>query len=232
MDVVPIPGLEHLPYAEVWFTEVDDVSWREASRRARELGKTGLDAWTTTRTPGVATFFAARGYDEQRRYVISELDVARAPDLGPPSWPLVTFADRPDLARAMYEIARVAHADQPGRDGTTFSFGSWQEWGLHAHPQDAHFIALDGDEVAAYGYLQEKDAETWVHGFTAVARPWRGRGIAGAIKRAQVAYAQDRGIATLETATEVRLAGMRDLNARFGYVPQYEEIVLRGPLAG
>lgn len=230
MDVVPIPGLEHLPFAEAWFTEVDEALWREASERARALGKSGLDAWTTTRTPAVAAFFAERGYDEQRRYVISELEVARAPDLGPPAWPLVTFADRPDLARAMYDVALVAHGDQPGRDGTSFSFESWQEWGLHAHPPEAHLIVLDGEQVAAYGYLQEKDASTWVHGFTAVARPWRGRGLAGAIKRAQVAYARERGIERLETATEVRLAGMRALNARFGYVPQYEEIVLRGPL--
>ena len=35
---------------------------------------------------------------------------------------------------------------------------------------------------------------------------------------------------TLRTATEVRLDSMLALNRRFGYVPLYEEIVLRGPL--
>ena len=46
-----IPGLEHLPYAEVWFHEIDEARWREAPGRARELGKTGLEAWTTTARP-------------------------------------------------------------------------------------------------------------------------------------------------------------------------------------
>ena len=34
MDVKPIPGLEQLPYAEVWFHEVDEERWREASALA------------------------------------------------------------------------------------------------------------------------------------------------------------------------------------------------------
>jgi GNAT superfamily N-acetyltransferase len=230
MEVRPVPGLEQLPFAEVWFHAIDDAAWRDASDAARGLGKTGLEAWTTTRTPDVAAFLAERGYEEHRRYVISELDVAAAPDLGPPRVPLVTLAERPDLDRALYELARVAHADQPGREGTTFTFDEWTPWGRDGHPPEAHFIALERDGVIGYGYLEERDG-TWKHGFTAVARAWRGRGVAGAVKRAQVAWAKTHGIATLETATEVRLAGMRDLNARFGYVPQYEEVVLRGPVA-
>ena len=66
-----MPGLEHEPYAEVWFRAVDDGAWQEASVRARELGKTGLEVWTTTETPAVVDFLAARGYAEARRYVIS-----------------------------------------------------------------------------------------------------------------------------------------------------------------
>jgi GNAT superfamily N-acetyltransferase len=64
-----------------------------------------------------------------------------------------------------------------------------------------------------------------------VARDARGRGVAGAIKRAQIAWAKANGIATLQTANEVRLTGMLDLNRRLGYRLLYEEIVLRGPIA-
>jgi len=53
--------------------------------------------------------------NEVRRYVISELDVAAAPDPDPPAVELVTFADRPDLADALYALAQIAHPDQPGR---------------------------------------------------------------------------------------------------------------------
>jgi GNAT superfamily N-acetyltransferase len=230
MRVTEIPGLEQLPYAEVWFHELDEARWREASGLARMLGKTGLEVWTTDRTPEVVAFLEPRGYDEVRRYVISELDVAAASDPDPPAFDLVTFAERPDLAGALYELAQIAHADQPGRSESTVS-EAWYEWGLRANPPESYFIALDeGDRVLGYGYLEQDDGQ-WKNGFMAVARDARGRGIAGAIKRAQIAWAKANGVPTLRTANEVRLEGMLALNRRFGYRTLYDEIVLRGPAA-
>ena len=231
MDVKPIPGLEHLPYAEVWFHEVDDERWREASARARELGKPGLEVWTTDRTPEVADFFVDRGYEEVRRYVISELEVAAAPDLGPAAFEVTTLGERPELASSLYAIARQSYPDQPGRADTDIgSVEVWRSWGLEPHEPDAYFVALDGAEVAGYGFLAQEDG-VWTHGFTAVARSHRGRGVAGAIKRAQIAWARQNGIPALRTATEVRLTQMLSLNHRFGFAPLYEEIVLRGTAA-
>ena len=230
MDVKPIPGLEQLPYAEVWLHELDEARWREASQLARMLGKTGLEVWTTDRTPEVVAFLEPRGYDEVRRYVISELDVGAAPDPDPPAFDLVTFAERPDLAGALYELAQIAHADQPGRSESTVS-EAWYEWGLRANPPESYFIALDDqDRVLGYGYLEHRDGK-WKNGFMAVAREARGRGVAGAIKRAQIAWAKANGVPSLRTANEVRLEGMLALNRRFGYRTLYDEIVLRGPAA-
>jgi GNAT superfamily N-acetyltransferase len=227
VDVHPIPALEHLPYAEVWFHAVDEAAWRAASAAAREIGKSGLEVWTTTRTPEVAPWLEGKGYQEVRRYVISELDVAGAPELGPPSFEIVTFADRPDLEDELHALARRAYADQPGRSESRIE--GWPAWGLHAHRSDAYFIALEDGRLLGYGYLQ-LEGETWSNGFMAVAREARGRGVAGALKRAQIHWAKKEGIATLRTANEVRLVSMLDLNRRFGYLPLYEEIVLRGPL--
>jgi GNAT superfamily N-acetyltransferase len=229
MDVKPMPGLEHLPYAEVWFHEIDEEQWREASAQARELGKAGLEVWTTDRTPDVVAFLEPRGYEEVRRYVVSELDVAAAPDPDPPAFDLVTLAERPDLAAALYELAQIAHADQPGRSDSKVS-DAWFQWGLAANPPESYFIALDGDRVLGYGYLEHED-EQWRNGFVAVARDARGRGIAGAIKRAQIAWAKANGVPMLRTANEVRLEGMLALNRRVGYRALYDEIVMRGPAA-
>ena len=74
--------------------------------------------WTTTRTPEVAQWLEDKAYDEVRRYVISELDVANAADLGAPGFEIVTFADRPDLEEELHALARLAYADQPGRSET------------------------------------------------------------------------------------------------------------------
>jgi GNAT superfamily N-acetyltransferase len=232
MEVEPIPGLEHLPFAEAWFREVDDERWREASAAARALGKTGLEAWTTDETPDVVAFLEARGYEQVRRYVISELDVASAPDPGPPAFPLVTFAERPDLAEALFTIALESYRDQPGRAETRIgSFETWRSWGLDPHPPEAYLVALEDDRPLGYGFLVREE-EAWTNGFLAIARAERGRGVAGAIKRGQVAWAKEHGVRTLRTANEVRLEGLLALNRRLGYRPLYTEIVMRGPAAG
>ncbi len=224
-----IPGLEHLPFAEVWFHELDDARLAEASEQARALGKSGLEVWTTTKTPAVAAFLERRGYEEVRRYVISELDVRAAPAPTEPRFALTTFAERPDLADRLFELARAAYPDQPGRSETVID-EAWYEWGLRAHPAGAFFIALDDDQLLGYGYL-ELDGGQWKHGFTAVARTARGRGVAGAIRRGQIAWAKEHGVQALRTANESRLESMLALNRRLGYRTLYEEIVLRGPLA-
>ena len=229
MDVRPVPGLEHLPYAEVWLHAVDDDAWHAALDAAREIDKAGLEVWTTTRTPDVAPWLERKGYDEVRRYVISELDVATAKDLGEPRFEIVTFGDRPDLEDELHALARLAYADQPGRSESRIN--NWPEWGLHAHRPDGYFIALEDGRLLGYGYLQ-LEGDVWSNGFMAVAREARGRGVAGALKRAQIRWARQQGIATLRTANEVRLDSMLAMNRRFGYAELYEEIVLRGPLAG
>jgi len=238
--------MEHLPWAEVWFHEIDDEAWREASRRALALGKAGLEAWTTEATPEVVGFLTERGYEEVRRYLRSELDVAAAPEPGPPGLPIVTLAERPDLVPALYEIAAESYPDQPGRAETRMSdFETWRSWGLDPHPPEAFFIVLDtqgaptqeapaqgapGDDVLGYGFL-EIDGDSGYHGFTAVARRARGRGVASAIKRAQIAWAKVNGLRVLGTANEARLEGMIALNDRYGYRRRPAEIVLRGGLA-
>src|SRR5262249_14339379 len=140
-----------------------------------------------------------------------------------------TVAARPDLAERLFALARAAYADQPGRAETRID-ESWFGWGLGAHPPESYFVVLEGADVLGYGYL-EHDGDEWRNGVMAVTREARGRGVAGAIKRAQVRWAREHGVARLRTATEARLASMRDLNLRLGYEALYEEIVLRGPVA-
>ena len=226
-----MPGLEHLPFAEVWFHEVDDKLWREASTAAHAIGKTGLEVWTTDKTPQVVAFFEEREYEQVRHYVISELDVTAAPDPEPPAFRLVTFADRPDLAPALFAIARESYPDQPGRTEQRLeSLDEWRAWGLDPHPPDAYFVALQDERVLGYGFLAFHD-DVWWNGFTAIARAERGRGVAGAIKRGQIAWAKNHGVRALRTANEVRLEGMLAFNKRLGYRTLYTEIVLRGPAA-
>jgi len=226
-----MPGLEQLPFAEVWFHAIDDASWQVASAAALAIGKTGLEAWTTDRTPDVVAFLEARGYEIVRRYVISELDVTSAAEPEPPSFELTTLAERPELAHAVFDIARESYSDQPGRPEQRIeSFDEWRSWGLDPHPPDAYFVALEAGHALGYGFLNVEDG-VWWNGFLAVARAARGRGVASSIKRAQIDWAKANGVRAIRTANETRLVGMLELNRRLGYRPLYTEIVLRGPAA-
>ena len=152
--------------------------------------------------------------------MISELDVANAlRRRAAPAYEIVSLADRPELAPAVYVIACESYVDQPGREDQRMPpFEEWRLWGLDPHPAEAYLIALENGEPIGYGYL-ELGAERATHGFMAVARTARGRGVAGALKQAQIAWAKAHGVTALRTATETRLTRMRALNARHGYRP-------------
>jgi GNAT superfamily N-acetyltransferase len=231
MEVRPIPGQEHLRWAEVWFMTVDQDAWQEASRKARALGKSGLEVWTTEDHPDVVTFFVARGYAEARRYLRFALDVDAAPDPGDPEWELMTLGERPELIREVYDVAREVYVDQPGREDSTIGdFETWRSWAYDPNPKDAYVVALAGDRVVGFGFLTV-DGDEAEHQMTGVARAWRGRGIAEAIKRAHIRWAKAHGLRVLRTANETRIPAIRRLNERYGYQPEPAEIVMRGPLA-
>jgi RimJ/RimL family protein N-acetyltransferase len=67
---------------------------------------------------------------------------------------------------------------------------------------------------------------------TAVTRDWRGRGLATALKRATIGWAIADGLDLLEAGNDTDNLAMRAVNARLGYVPSPDNLVLRGPLVG
>ena len=67
---------------------------------------------------------------------------------------------------------------------------------------------------------------------TAVARDWRGRGLATALKRATIGWAIADGIELLEAGNDTDNLAMRTVNARLGYVPSPDNLTLRGELFG
>lgn len=66
---------------------------------------------------------------------------------------------------------------------------------------------------------------------TAVKRAWRGRGVAGALKRAQIRWALANGLERLETTNELRNEPMQRVNLGLGYRPTPGTITLEGPLS-
>jgi GNAT superfamily N-acetyltransferase len=205
----------------------NDLGYGELIGEVRELDGESI-AWTQR-----------RGYVEVGRNSRLVLDLASvaAPDVDPPAGIAVTtWAERPDLIEDVYTVAREAYPDVPGEEDEVMpSFEQWLSMDMQGTGDrpEATFVALAGDEVAGYAKLSLSNARPGVamHDMTGVRRSWRGRGIAGALKRAEIAWAKRNGFTRLETANEERNEPIRRLNQRHGYVPEPGHVVVRGPVA-
>jgi GNAT superfamily N-acetyltransferase len=181
-----------------------------------------------------------RGFREIGRELRVSLDLESiaAPDIDPPAGvDIVTWAERPELARGMYEVYVEADPDIPGSDGVEVP--AFEEWladdmeGASDRPE-AVFVALAVDEVVGYAKLSlppEWTGTAW-HDLTGVKRAWRGRGIASALKRAQIRWAKEHGFKRLTTMNEERNAPIRHLNQRYGYTPEPGRIILATKISG
>jgi GNAT superfamily N-acetyltransferase len=212
---------------------------RTISEWARERDLEALDAFVPAEDPESIAFAEKRGFVELERNGRLVLDVADAepPRVDPPDGvEITTWAERPEVARGIYEVARQAYADVPGRRRDRLEpFEHWLEHDLlgSGHRPEATFVALAGHEVIGYAKLSFTSAQPGVafNDMTGVRRDWRRRGVAGALKRAQVSWAKEAGYARMQTANEARNEAIRRLNEQLGYTELPGVVVMRGPLA-
>jgi GNAT superfamily N-acetyltransferase len=203
---------------------------------AAEHGATELEGPVQEDDERSLAWAAGRGYTEVGRNSRLVLDLTRieAPDPDPPPGvEIVTWADRPDLAAAMFEVAREAVPDIPGEEHD--DPGTLDEWlarDMQGDSDDprAVFVALLDGEVAGYAKLSllPERTDRAYHDLTGVRRAHRGRGIAAALKRTQIAWAMEHGYTSLQTSNEVRNEPIRRLNERYGYIVEPGMVIVRG----
>jgi mycothiol synthase len=205
---------------------------------ASERGARELEVSVSGSDPESLSFARRRGFTEERREVglVLRLAGVSPPPVRPPAGiQIVTWAQRPELARGMYEVDLEARPDIPGFEDAAAE--PFQDWMAHhmQRPTDspeATFIALAGEEVAGYAKLSLTAPTAAGHAMTAVRRAWRGRGIARALKAAEINWALANGYTELHTSNEERNEPIRRLNARLGYQPGIARIHLAGPISG
>jgi GNAT superfamily N-acetyltransferase len=206
---------------------------------ARERGLDVVEAVVADDDPASLAFARRRGFVEDRREngVVLRLEGIEPPSIEPPPGvEIVTWAERPELARGIYEVAVEALPDVPGwEDELVEPFEDWLAHDMQGSGDlpEATFVALAGDEVIGYAKFSLTAAQPSVasHDLTGVKRAWRGRGVARALKAAQIAWAAAYGYEELRTRNDERNAPIRKLNADFGYRPAVGRIYLKGPLA-
>jgi mycothiol synthase len=242
----PSPG-QDTPYISADMSVLPDARRRgigtalydAASEHARSLNKTGLTVEAKEDDSESLGWLERRGFVEverQKALVLDLTDVPHEEPELPAGVRIVSEAGHSELERGMYEVGLEAGRDIPGLDGT--SEPTFEEWRLTevdrpSRRKDLSLVALAGDEVVGYASLHVfGDPTTAHHSLTAVARSWRGKGIATALKRAQINAARLAGIKRLMTESEERNAPMRRVNEKLGYTPIPGMVVLQGPLAG
>jgi mycothiol synthase len=174
--------------------------------------------------------FGFRQDDGQVEQVRTIGDIEEEPRV-PDGVKLVTLAERPELAAALYsDLAVDAFKDIPVSPPLQVSREDWdREW---AAPPEGSFVAVAGGEiVGSAGLIRDLDRpDRAEHSLTAVRRDWRGRGVAKALKQATIAWAAANGVRELYTWTQRGNESMQRLNERLGYVVRSRCISVRGPV--
>lgn len=220
---------------------VGTAMYREVSAHARSLGKSELASWGYADDPGGSDFAHHRGFvvTSRIRGLRLVLDGCPRPIFElPEEIELTTLAERPELARGVWETATEAMADIHADGDVPVSPGSFEEFSARAlagprYIPEATFVAFGYGEVAGYGQLAwtSRAAGHAAHAMLGVRRTWRGQGIAKALKAAQIAWALDNGLSELRTGNDERNAPARAVNANFPYTPLPDQVGYRGPLS-
>jgi GNAT superfamily N-acetyltransferase len=226
-----------------------------AERRRQGVGQAlldAIDAWCDKRGAEALTSWVAdddreslawanrRGSEERWRERFVELDLSTytpRPVNPPPGVEIVTWAERPEITRGLYEVACEALPDIP--DSEDEQIEAFEEW-LAIHMQgpqdraDATFAAIADGEVVGWAKFSFWDArpDTPFHDLTGVKRAWRKRGIARALKHTQLNWAKAEGFRRLRTAMVARNEPIQRLNEQLGYKPIPGRIVVERPISG
>jgi len=204
--------------------------------RRRGTGSTLLEAladhvaalgfeWVSSRVDGhdsgSLAFAERHGFRETNRQVEQVRDLAAEPpasDGTPPAGVrFVSIAERPGLLRDAYELGVEGWADMATPMPVTVSLDVWLE--EEATLPGGSFVALAGDAIVGYSGLCStlEDDTTAEDGLTVVRREWRRKGLASALKRAELAWAARNGIRRVVTWTQQGNEGMRAVNERLGF---------------
>jgi mycothiol synthase len=207
---------------------------REIGAEAQAAEKQELQGEARENDGESRAFFARRGYRVVggEKAVALDLAAIEPPVPRPPEGiRIVTRAERPDLTESLYPVGAEAAEDIPGQPMRP-TYEQWRAFDIDRPTRvpEYFFIALAGDEPVGYASLDTLGPDAF-NGLTAVARAWRRRGIATALKQTQIAAAKRAGFHRLVTGSEERNTSMRTLNDKLGYQPEpsLSTIVVRGP---
>jgi GNAT superfamily N-acetyltransferase len=163
------------------------------------------------------------GFAHRRGFVVTDRVVSLALDIepGPPASEPPEGIEIAAVADAQFEEAYAVFcegaADIPATE--TQEARPFDEWALQLPASPLTLVALESGRVVGYADLELRNASIGLldNNLTTVLRSHRGRGIAEALKRTQIAWAAEHGYRRIVTATHDANEPMRRLNEKLGY---------------
>ena len=201
------------------------------SDHVRGLDRHELHSFVYADDPGSVAF--ADRYGSEVDYRLEQIRVVGVEEPVPPpdGIELIALGGRRDeLLRAAWPLALQAYEDIPLPGDVTLDFDEWLR--EEATLPDGSFVALQHGEIVGFAGLAGRadDPAVAEHGLTAVRRDCRGRGIAQALKRAQLDWAVRIGLRRLVTWTQRGNEPMQTLNRKLGYVDAARVLIYTGAL--
>jgi GNAT superfamily N-acetyltransferase len=203
------------------------------ARLAQHVAGLGFDkAWGSADDPGSRAFAERFGFEEVDREV--EQVIALPAELPhaplPEGVEVVSVAYRPELLREAYSLASAeGYADLAIDGDVVVKLDDWLR--DEATLPGGSFVALDQGRIVGYsGLMRHDSAGVAEDGLTVVARDWRRRGLAMALKRLELAWAAEHGFNEVHTWTQRRNEGMRAVNERLGYEYRTVGFKMMGPV--
>jgi GNAT superfamily N-acetyltransferase len=195
---------------------------------AREKGAAYVKAQLKDSDESALACVSKRGYAVDRHLFQSKLDLA-AFDEAPLRRPLAgirffTLADEPGDAteRKLYAMEALAQPDNPSFGGGMWPFDQWRLWTLEtprAVPDCFILAADEAGQVVGTTFMHRLENGAMHTLFTGVARQWRGRGLALALKLRAVETARRHGAPYMRTDNDSQNSPMLAVNRKMGYIP-------------
>lgn len=215
---------------------VGSALYHALSEHARRMGKRMLWTRALEADQAALAFLALNGFEEIGRECQSRLDlsITVGPSSAPAGVQIVSLDAYPELVPAVHALAVATSGDIPTAE--TFevpALGEWRRENIDSALLAGSFVALLEDQVVGYAGLTAVPAtpRTAENLLTAVDQAWRRRGVARALKAAQIEWARRSGFRELVTYNEAANEPMRRLNAQLGYRRLPDDLRFQGPLA-
>jgi GNAT superfamily N-acetyltransferase len=202
---------------------------RELLAHVERLGFEAASSTVDGLDEGSLAFAARHGFPEVDREVQQVKSLGdEAAGVVPEGVRLVTIAERPELLREAFDLALEGFADMATAYPVTITLDEWLD--EEATLPAGSFVALAGDELVGFSGLCRRHDGVVEDGLTVVRRAWRRRGLAEALKRAELRWAAANGVEEIVTWTQKGNDAMRALNERLGYEYRSVGITVRRDL--